>query len=147
MTTQITNQDIERNLDNIANDKPLDIPLKVLDEQFKKQYLKETCSSCRREYYRKNKDKIRLSNKTYRNSKKYKINMIEYYRKNKDKIRLSQKAYRNSNKYKIYRRKYYQRNKDKIKLTRSKYYQRNIDKIKLSLKTYRSTALYVIPHQ
>jgi len=37
-----TKEDIERNLDNVANGKPLDVPLVVLNGVFKKKYKEET---------------------------------------------------------------------------------------------------------
>ena len=75
----ITEQDMERNLDNIAEDKPLDIPLAILNGVFKEKYQKETKHIDRnktKEYREKNKDKIK-----------------EYYEKNKDKLKERKKEY------------------------------------------------------
>jgi len=95
----ITEQDMERNLDNIAEDKPLDIPLAILNGVFKEKYQKETKHIDRnktKEYREKNKDKIK-----------------EYYEKNKDKI----KEYYEKNKDKLKERKkeYYERKKKEVK--------------------------------
>ena len=68
MITRLTEQDIERNLDNVANDKPLDMPLIVLDGNFKKKYRYET----RHCYW-----------KVYQKSKKYKLYKKAYYQKRK----------------------------------------------------------------
>jgi len=85
---------IERNLDNVADGKPLDTPLSVLNGMFKKKYKEET-----EKFYQKARhktDKYKAYQKAYHQTPKYKAYL---------------KAYRQTPKYKAYQKAYYQKKK------------------------------------
>ena len=86
---------------------------------------KEANREYMRIYRENNKDKIKEINK--KGGKKYKT-------KNKEKILLDQKQYRDNNKEKI--KEYRENNKDKIKEINSKYYEENKETLKSSQKEY-----------
>ena len=79
-----------------------------------------------KEYYQKNKEKIKLKSKEYRKNNKEKIK--EYQENNKERKKKYMKKYQEKNKKKLkeyqeeYQEEYYQKNKEKIKL-KSKIFQ------------------------
>ncbi len=91
--------------------------------------------------YQKNKEKILLRQKEYRevNKKKMNIRERELYEVNKEKINLRKKELYEANKEKIHLRQkeYREKNKEKIKEMCKKYYEANKEKINLKKKENR----------
>jgi hypothetical protein len=94
----------------------------------RKQYYKE--------YYQKNKDKLRASSREYyqknKDTDKFKSRRVEYAKNNEDKTRAYQAEYAkdNEDKLRAYRNEYYEQNKDKILEYQAEYRKDNPDKIK-----------------
>jgi len=83
---KITDEDIKRNIKNVINNKPLDIPLNMLGYEFKRYiYNKHYNNTYSKKYYLKNKEKILNYKKLYyqKNKEKIKLYNKEYYQKNK----------------------------------------------------------------
>lgn len=88
---------------------------------------KERKKEYQKEYYEKNKEKIRKYQKEYRKNNKERTK--EYYEKNKEKIKEYQKEYRkrNSDKVKKLSKKYYENNKERVNKRHKKYLKDNKD--------------------
>ena len=107
--------------------------------------LRADCKVCekeyKREYSKKNKDKIKEYMKQYYEDNKEKINEINkiYNENNKDKIKEHKKQYYEDNKecFKEKYKEYREKNKDKIKEYMKQYQDDNKDKIKEYKKQYR----------
>ena len=95
----------------------------------KKEYQKQ--------YYLKNKEKIRINQKAYNlaNSDKLKAKNKEYAKLHKPKYSLEQKI-KNKEYMLIYNKKYYSNNKDSIKTAGAEYYEKNKEAIRLQQKKY-----------
>ena len=84
------------------------------------EYLKEYKKEKDKEYYNKNKEKIKDYNKIYRinNQEKEKEKKKIYYKKNKEKFKEKAKEYRinnlNKEKTKEYHKEYYEKNKEEL---------------------------------
>jgi len=87
----------------------------------------------RKQYYLRNKDKMKKYQKEYylRNKNKIKERDMQRYYRNKDKFKEWSKQYQLRNKDRISKlhKKYYLKNKDKIIESRKQYYQKNKGKI------------------
>jgi len=117
------------------------------------------CGECNREYakewYQKNKEKVKKWRKNYYllNKEKSKEYQRKWIRENKSKVRIRSKKYYeahkkrinmlackwrqyNLNRYKAYRKDYDIKNKDKIKEVQQKYRDRNKNKIKNQVREY-----------
>ena len=127
-------ENVARNIVNVIYDKPLDIPLKKLNQSCKfKKVWDEFAGKDREEKYK---------NKVYRNKPEVKIRLKKYFQKYsqipevKEKRREYHKVYfrRPDIKIKIkeYMRKY--NNKPEVKLYRKKYYKSYYQKRKLEEK-------------
>lgn len=83
----------------------------------------------RKEYYQKNKKRIKARMKSY--GKKW-------YLKNRDEIRLKHKEYyrKNREKSRQYHKKWYKKNRKKLLKSSKKYYQRNIKKVQQRHRNY-----------
>jgi len=90
---------------------------------------REEILSNKREYYKKNKDKINRQNREWkqRNRKEYLAYMKEYNAENAKRIAEFGRGYRRKNKEKIALRekKYYAKNKDRVNAHRRKRYREN----------------------
>lgn len=91
------------------------------------------CKACRNKYYKKNKDRIILQIKNYResNTDSFKAKTKKYYDDNKDKILARQREYYHSNKEKInvQKKKWYKANKCKISSQKKHYGEINRKKL------------------
>ena len=94
----------------------------------------QTSKEQKREYYEKNKDKMREKQKEYwkQNKDKMREYCKEYYEQNKEQIKDKNTEYREQNKEKIKdkNKKYYEQNKEKIKEQKREYYEQNKEKNK-----------------
>jgi len=129
---KVTKEDIERNLNNLKEDKPLDIPLAILNGHFKKIYfnnkfnpVKIKCGYCGKIFLKKkrnikfcSKECVKAKTKAYQKLDKYKAYMKAYQKSDKYKAyrKAYMKAYQKSDKYKAYKKAYYQRCKLKGKV-------------------------------
>lgn len=101
-------------------------------------YSKTVCWDCRKhylkDYYKKNKNKIKKYKKQYRKNNKKEIanKKKEYCKKNKDKIKAYKKYYESKNKDAILdkKKRYYQKNKNVIIKKRKDNYKKNKNKYK-----------------
>lgn len=93
---------------------------KVIPSRGRKEY--------RKEYEKKNKDKILEKKKEY--NEKNKEKRKQYYEDNKDKKNEYDKQYRekNKDKSKQYMKTYYEQNKDILKIKKKEYYEKKKDK-------------------
>lgn len=103
---------IKENLQRVEEGKALDMPLAVLDGNFKKAYQKVTDKLVHREYYLQGKYRYPYNPEKQR----------AYYLKNRKKILARMKAYSKTEGYKKSIRKYHIRNREKLNAKSRKYY-------------------------
>ena len=105
-----------------------------------KEKRKVLMKAYRKDWYKDNKDKLKVKYKNYYESNKQTLNdkQKNYAKVNKDKICSYKKAYAKDNKDKIkaYQKAYHQDNKYKLKIQMKAYYKVNKDKIKVQRKAY-----------
>lgn len=93
----------------------------------------QNCKEWRKEYLKRNKEKIKEQIKIWcqNNKKKHKEQRKKYRKRNKEKIKKRDKIYqqRNKEKAKELHKKYYQHHKEKIKKRSKRYAQNNKEKI------------------
>ena len=89
-----------------------------------------------KQYYLKNKEKIKEKHKQYRLKNKEKLleQKKQYYLKNKEKIKEKHKQYRLKNKEQ--KKQYYLKNKEKIKEREKQWYLKNKEKVNEKQKQY-----------
>jgi hypothetical protein len=130
MKYKITKKQIEENIRNISEDKPLTISLALLNEDFKKEYVKKFG-----EFNKRSKEEIKVFQKIYRQTPKMKaynrayqkIWQKKYYKNPEVKARkiAYQKAWRQSEKGKAYYKAYY---KVKVLSSEEKTHKKAYDK-------------------
>lgn len=95
-----------------------------------------------KQYYQKNKEKLKAKNREYyrRNKEKISIKQKEYYQKNKEKIKARvKKTYDDHSKDELnYKREYYKKNKEKISAKHKEFYLKNRDKLRAKCRDYYS---------
>ena len=125
--TKDTTNDIQTNVEN----------LHWKDITNPKERRKAWMKAYRKDWYKDNKDKLKVKYKNYYESNKQTLNdkQKNYAKVNKDKICSYKKAYAKDNKDKI--KAYKEANKDRIKLKEKAYAKANRDKIKVQQKAYR----------
>ncbi len=119
---------------------------KEYNKEYKRKYQKtDKGKKKKREYYHKNKEKLRECNRKYyhKNKEKTKEYQKEYRKKNKEKLKQKYKEYYKKNKEKIlkYRREYYRKtyipsNRQKIYENSNEYYKINKGRIKNNHNNY-----------
>jgi len=139
---------VSRNLNNLKENKPLDIPLAIISEVLNKRYficlkcgipikytnLSGYCGGC----YHLTED-YKKKRKEYQDTEKYKLHSKEYYKEyqKREYVKIRRKIW--MKKYKkssIVSHNYYLNNKDRIKSYLKKYYQENKEIMKSKFKKY-----------
>jgi hypothetical protein len=113
-------------------------------DKSKKYGLNSECKSCKREYYKANKEKINERNKEYHkewyqtNKEKIKESNKEWYQTNKERINERNKEWREANKEHIkeWGKEYYEANKERRKEYHKEYRQANKERNKEYHKEY-----------
>lgn len=129
----------QKNIDEIDKDKLANVSNPHRSEEFKKEYRKRKC----KEWYIKNKEKVKLYKIEYNKNNKEKISKQreEFREKNKERLSGINKTYNKKPEVKKHKKKYNdeytKNNKEKISKQKKEYYKNNKEKIKEYKRKYK----------